>query len=146
MDWFDWATEIQKNGPQGLQPITLVNCQDLSSLQKAIGRGGAAKRIENFCSFCACKSSTIADKIPACATCILKGQETCLHHPVTDKIFRSECELTIKGLEDKYPEFPKVFVDTEQLLLTFYEDQPDKENDSTNIDYKPRTKSNKKWL
>jgi hypothetical protein len=142
-DWFDWATEIQKNGPQGLQPIVLINGQDLSSLQKAIGRGGAVKRIKKICAFCVARSSTLADKIPACKQCKDKGCKYCWHYPVTDKIFRSKCTTKIVSLNAKYQEFPNVFIEMVQLFLIFYEDQLDKKNNKTNIEYKPRSKTQK---
>jgi hypothetical protein len=79
--------------------------QNLSSLWKAVGKGGARKQNIYFCCCCTCKSDDV--HVPnqiRCNRCLLLGRQHCFHHPVRDTttLSRIQERLTAMHLSNAF--------------------------------------------
>jgi hypothetical protein len=68
--FFDFITKC-RNDPR----IKIVSPQDMSSMWKSVGQGGAAKVSEHFCLYCSCTSTDISKpRLFKCSKCEEKKQ------------------------------------------------------------------------
>jgi hypothetical protein len=121
--------------------------QDMSSMWKALGRGGRCKVKTFFCYCCAMtsKESTTARKIK-CPSCVEKGRLRCYHSETGDAAILQRLNGDLEAMTMTH-QFLR-FEDTSGLLLKLQShldpSQFKKEKDSSKIDFDAQSDSQKK--
>jgi hypothetical protein len=148
-DFFDFFSRLNREGlPElGIQPIMVSSPQDMSSMWKALGRGGGCKVKTFFCYCCAMtsKESATARKIK-CPSCVERGRLRCYHSETGDAATLERLNGDLEEMTTTH-QFLR-FEDTSGLLLNLQShldpSQFEKEKDASNIDFVPQSDSQKK--
>jgi hypothetical protein len=118
-------------------PFTISSPQDLSSLWKSTGRGGACKNKIDFCCQCACTSDVVhLPRQIRCERCVLTGREACYHWDVGDESTLSKAQERLLGMVTTAPYLGDATIQA-RLLLRLDNNQMDKLRDIQNICFLP---------
>ena len=148
-DFFDFFSKLNLEGiPElGSNPIMVSSPQDMSSMWKALGRGGGCKVKTFFCYCCATTSKDSATpRKTCCDSCLEKGRQKCFHSDTGDEdtLVRLNADLQQMTTTHQFLQFE----DTSGLLLKLQShlnpSQFEKERDPSNIDFVPQTDSQKR--
>jgi hypothetical protein len=148
-DFFDFFSRLNREGlPQlGIYPIMVSSPQDMSSMWKALGRGGGCKVKTFFCYCCAMtsKESATQRKIK-CPSCVLSGRQKCFHSDTGDVATLHRLNLDLQQMTATHG-FLQVD-DTSGLLSKLQShldpSQFEKEKDASNIDFVPLSDNQKR--
>ena len=142
-DFFEWANKLNTEGVLDYKKFSVASPQDVSSFWKCIGRGGAAKRDENFCHCCAVKSSNIiVPNLIKCAHCNKFDNKLCYHHSVCDSKFLEDVKSELRVLLETHNHL----FDREKVAqMTIKLDPNDvfANEDISNIDFEPQNDEDK---
>ena len=124
----------------GNNPISVSSPQDMSSMWKALGRGGGCKVKTFFCYCCAVTSKDSATpRKTCCHSCLEKGRQKCYHSDIGDEstLLRLSADLQQMTTTHQFLQFE----DTSGLLLKLQShlnpSQFEKERDQSNIEFVP---------
>jgi hypothetical protein len=127
----------------GFKAFNVPSPQDIASVQKVVGRGGACKRDINFCHLCACVSAECAcprNDDRRCDRCKQKSKTNCYHHPVGDKKTLEEAQAKLNDMVERDP---LLFQDDLDLKCRYSPQEVSKETLMSNIEYKPTSDRDK---
>jgi hypothetical protein len=148
-DFFDFFSRLNQEGiPElGSNPIMVSSPQDMSSMWKALGRGGGCKVKTYFCYCCAMtsKESATPRKI-SCQSCMDRGRKKCYHTDTGDAATLQRLNIDLQQMTTTH-QFLQ-FEDTSGVLLNLQShlepSQFEKEKDQSNIDFVPQSDSQKR--
>lgn len=140
-DFFDFFKQVAESGFGTYTRGFLISSpQDLSSLWKATGKGGACKCKILFCHCCACKSEDVhLPKQIRCERCVVNGREKCFHHPVGDPATLARLQERLAGMHQNNAFLNEENLET-GLRLRLDEFQMDRKTDIGNISFEPQTR------
>jgi hypothetical protein len=148
-DFFDFFARLNREGlPElGIQPIMVSSPQDMSSMWKALGRGGGCKVKTFFCYCCAMTSKECATaRKVRCPSCVETGRLRCYHSETGDTATLERLRVDLDQMTTTH-QFLQ-FDDTSGLLVKLQShldpSQFEKEKDPSNIDFVPQSDSQKK--
>jgi hypothetical protein len=143
-DFFDFFSRLNLEGiPElGNNPISVSSPQDMSSMWKALGRGGGCKVKTFFCYCCAVTSKDSATpRKTCCHSCLEKGRQKCYHSDIGDEstLLRLTADLQQMTTTHQFLQFE----DSSGLLLKLQShlnpSQFEKEKDPSNIEFVPQS-------
>jgi hypothetical protein len=139
-DFFDFFGRLRDEGlpTHGIRPMMVSSPQDMSSIWKAIGRGGGCKNKTFFCYCCAATSKDSAKprKIQ-CQSCIEKGRSKCYHSDMGDvsTLARLHGDLQEMTTTHQFLQFEDTSQTLAELQSHLDPSQFEKEKDQSNIDF-----------
>lgn len=140
-DFFDYFKKIENEGFGPIPPgrFLFSSPQDMSSLWKALKKGGACKQKTHFCHCCSCKSEDAWNPRPErCSRCITTGRERCYHHDVGDVTTMERVLEEWKVLTDTYPYLGNKDLE-KQLNCRLAPNEANRSGEPSNIDFVPMT-------